>query len=285
MRWQHIEIPGAPGIGLRGQHYQELLESKPAIGWLEIHCENYFGAGGAPLYYLKKLRDFYPVSFHGVGLSVGSVDPLDKKHLESLKNLIERFDPGLVSEHLSWGSFNGQHFNDLLPLPYTEESLRHLTVRIAEIQEVLGHQILIENPSSYLQYSHSTIPEEEFIVALAEAADCKILLDINNVYVSSVNHGYAASKYLDRIPTDLVGEIHLAGHTRKCIDGRELLIDDHASAVSNEVWELYQLFVQSRLKRVPVLIEWDSQIPPLQVLLDQASHAGEIAEATHVHVA
>ena len=271
-------IPATAGIGLRAQHYVDILELLPDAAWLEFHPENYFGNGGAPLYYLEKLREHYPVSMHGVGLSLGSVDPLSYSHLANLKSLIERFEPGLVSEHLSWGSVNGQHYNDLLPLPYTEEALQHFCERVLETQDFLKRQILVENPSSYLSFEHSSIPENEFFKAIAERTDCGLLLDINNVYVSAENHGFDALSYLNSIPKELVGEIHLAGHARNQIGEQELLIDDHASKVCDDVWQLFSHFV-SESTDAPVLIEWDSDIPELEVLLSEAFKARDIMES------
>ena len=268
-------IPAVAGVGLRGQHYEDVLETRPSIGWLEVHPENYFGEGGAPLYYLEKIRECYPLSLHGVSLSIGSVDPLNFRHLNKLKGLIERFQPGLVSEHLSWGSYNGQYMNDLLPLPYTEEALRHFCDRVVQTQDYLGRKILIENPSSYLSYQHSTIPEYEFFVAIAERTECDLLLDINNVYVSSINHGFDARSYLDAIPFHRVGEIHLAGHARNQVGDQEILIDDHGSAVCQEVWDLFE-YSMARSADIPVLIEWDSAIPELEVLIAEASKAKAI---------
>lgn len=277
MQERASKIPATAGIGLRAQHYIDLLETQPDVAWLEIHPENYFGEGGAPLHYLTKLREIYPVSMHGVGLSLGSVDALDQSHLAKLASLIDRFEPGLVSEHLSWGSVNGQHYNDLLPLPYTEEALNHFCQRVLETQEYLQRQILVENPSSYLTYQHSCIPENEFFITIAERTGCGLLLDINNVYVSAKNHGFSASDYLQSIPKDLVREIHLAGHARNKVGDNELLIDDHASAVCDDVWELFSNYIGAS-PDVPVLIEWDSDIPELHVLLDEAYKARAVIE-------
>ncbi len=270
-------IPATAGIGLRAQHYIELLDTLPDAGWLEVHPENYFGNGGAPLHYLTMLREHYPISMHGVGLSLGSVDPLSNSHLLKLRSLIERFEPGLVSEHLSWGSVGGQHYNDLFPLPYTEEALEHFCQRVIQTQDFLQRQILVENPSSYLTYEHSCIPENEFFISIAERTGCGLLLDINNIYVSAENHGFDASMYLQSVPKESVGEIHLAGHARNQIGERELLIDDHASKVCDAVWELFKSYVVES-PEVPVLIEWDSEIPELNVLLEEAYKARTIIQ-------
>jgi len=275
-------IPARAGIGLRPPHNRQLLSEHPEIGWLEAHSENYFGAGGAPLLYLEQLRECYPLSLHGVGLSLGSTDPLSQAHLDRLRALINRVQPALVSEHLSWSSVGGIYFNDLLPLPYTEEALGHFSDRVSATQEQLGRTILIENPSSYLRFEHSTIPEPEFLIEVARRSGCSLLLDVNNVYVSAVNHGFSATDYLEAIPVHLVAEMHLAGHSARQLDGRWILIDDHGSRVSEPVWDLYRRALQ-RFPGVPTLIEWDSEIPALSVLLQEAEQAerlrGELSDA------
>jgi len=277
-------IPATAGIGLRADHYREVTESLPAAGWLEVHSENYFGDGGTPLEYLERAREHYPVSLHGVGLSIGSCDPLNREHLKKLKALISRFEPGLVSDHLSWSSVDGRYINDLLPLPYTEEALRHFTERVQQAQDFLGRELLIENPSSYLQYTHSTIPEWEFLSEVARDSGCGILLDINNLYVSATNHGYDPQQYLRAVPAEKVREMHLAGFTINRYPEGEILIDTHNAPVATEVWALYRQAV-GRLGRLPTLIEWDTDLPPLQVLLDEARRADEILETDHALVA
>jgi uncharacterized protein len=273
-------VPAQAGIGLRAQHYHEVLSSFPAVGWLEAHSENYFGAGGRPLYFLERIRAHYPISLHGVGLSLGSTDPLDRAHLERLKALAERIEPALVSDHLSWSSVNARHFNDLLPLPYTEEALEHVSRRILEVQSVLGRRILVENPSTYLQYAESTISEPEFLRALAKRSGCGLLLDVNNIYVSARNHRLDPWRYLDAIPGDAVEEIHLAGHTRNPSAGGEILIDTHSRPVAAEVWALYARAID-RFGPKPTLIEWDSELPPLAVLLEEARCAQAIMDQRH----
>ena len=277
-------IPASAGIGLRAEHYREVVETRPAVGWLEVHSENYFGDGGAPLSYLEQARANYPLSLHGVGLSLGSADALSLRHLQKLKTLIDRFEPGLVSEHLSWCSVDGCYLNDLLPLPYTEEALRHFARRVDLAQEFLGRQLLIENPSSYLQFTHSTIPEWEFLTEVADVSGCAILLDVNNVYVSATNHGFDAAHYLRAIPAGKVHEIHLAGFTVNRHPDGEILIDTHDKRVADEVWALYRQAIE-RLGAVPTLIEWDTDLPPLDVLLDEARQAQDILEAAHALVA
>lgn len=279
-----LPIPDKAGIGLRAEHYREVTDSWPSVAWFEVHSENYFGDGGTPLEYLERTRENYPVSLHGVGLSLGSCDPLNRRHLDKLKSLIQRFEPGLVSDHLSWSSVDGSYLNDLLPLPYTEEALRHFAERVQQAQDFLGREILIENPSSYLQYTHSTIPEWEFLAEVARIAGCGILLDVNNIYVSATNHGYDAQQYLRAIPAEKVREMHLAGFTVNRYPEGEILIDTHNAPVADEVWALYRQAVE-RLGSLPTLIEWDTDLPPLQVLLDEARRADEILETAHALVA
>lgn len=273
-------IPANAGIGLRPPHYAELIEHKPAIAWLEVHSENFFADGGKPHEVLEQVRSHYPLSLHGVGLSLGSTDPLNSWHLGKLKGLIDRYQPGLVSEHLSWNSVDKRYLNDLLPLPYTEEALQHIVTRIQQAQDFLGRQILIENLSSYLQFNDSTIPEWEFIREVAQRSGCAILLDINNIYVNAHNHGFDPNEYLKAIPIDVVQEMHLAGHSNE----GEYLLDTHSTPVCNAVWELYVRAI-ARFGPVPTLIEWDCDIPALQVLLNEAGKAQQILEARHADVA
>jgi uncharacterized protein (UPF0276 family) len=270
-------LPIRAGIGLRTPHCREMIESRPAAaGWLEVHSENYFGAGGQPHVFLERLRADYPLSLHGVGLGLGSADALDLAHLRRLAGVIERYEPGLVSEHLCWSAAGGRHLNDLLPLPYTEEALTHVAERIVRTQEFLDRQILIENISSYLRFRHSTIPEWEFVAQLAQRTGCGILLDVNNIYVNAVNHGFDARTYLAAIPAKAVQEIHLAGYD----DSGACLIDTHGSAVSEPVWTLYRETIE-RLGARPTLIEWDTDIPALDVLLGEACKADAILESAH----
>ncbi len=277
-------IPAAAGIGLRAEHYQVVLERRPGVAWLEVHSENYFGAGGRPLHYLEQIRAHYPLSLHGVGLSLGSTDPLDTRHLEKLKALIGCFNPALVSEHLSWSSVGERYLNDLLPLPYTEEALTHMVARIGAVQEWLGRQILVENPSTYLQYEHSTIPEGEFIAELARQSGCGILLDVNNLYVSARNHGFDPAGYLASIPPERVQEVHLAGYTVNRFDDGEILIDSHNRPVCEAVWALYGEALRWLGPR-PTLIEWDQNLPALEVLAAEAARADRFLEVSHALVA
>lgn len=275
-------VPAAAGIGLRSQHYKDVLDVKPNVDWFEVHSENYFGIGGAPLHFLEKIREDYPISLHGVGLSLGSVDALDVQHLSMLKDLMSRIEPGLVSEHLSWSSFSGEFFNDLAPLPYTEDTLIYLADRISQVQEILGTWILVENPSSYLEFEQSTYQEQEFLNELARRTGCGILLDVNNVYVSCQNHGWDALEYVQGIAPDRVGEIHLAGHTVNTVAGKEILIDTHNQPVCGQVWKLYQTALRL-LGAKPTLIEWDTDIPAFSVLMAEAKCAAAYLEAKHAN--
>ena len=265
-------IPASAGVGLRFAHHRAALEEHPAAAWFEVHAENYMG-GGKPLAYLEAIRRDYPIALHGVGLSLGSADGLDEPHLVRLRSLAERVAPGLVSEHLSWSASGGAHFPDLLPLPLTEESLDIVCRDVEAAQHLLGRQILLENPSSYLRYRHSTIPEWDFIAAVAARTGCGLLCDVNNIFVSACNHGFDALAYLRALPAESIGEFHLAGHrVRRLDDGRSIRIDDHGSRVSPEVWALYEAAV-ALIGRRPTLIEWDTDVPPLAVLLEEAAKA------------
>ena len=267
--------PDAPaalaGVGLRAPHYRELLDTRPALGWLEVHSENFFGEGGQPHWFLERLRAQYPLSLHGVGLGLGSVDALSTDHLDKLARLIERYEPFVVSEHLCWSASGGRHLNDLLPLPYTEEALAHVCTRVSQVQDRLGRALLVENVSSYLRFRHSTIPEWEFVAEVTRRTGCALLLDVNNVYVNAVNHGFDASDYLAAMPAAAVQEIHLAGFETT----PQLLIDTHGHPVSEAVWALYRETV-ARIGPRPTLIEWDTDIPPLAVLLGEARRADAI---------
>jgi uncharacterized protein (UPF0276 family) len=264
------------GIGLRAQHHEEILSRLPPVGWFEAHSENYFGPGGAHRECLLSIREHYALSLHGVGLSIGSVDPLDLSHLRQLQRLINDVEPMFVSEHLSWGSARGRHMNDLLPLPYTEEALRHMAVRVRAVQDALGRQILIENISSYLRFNFPEVPEWEFLTALAQESGCAILLDVNNVYVNAMNHGFDPHTYLQGIPRTIVEEMHLAGHTVVRLHERDIRIDTHSTLVCDEVWSLYAAAVR-RFGPVPTLIEWDADIPVLPTLQAEAAKADVIA--------
>jgi uncharacterized protein (UPF0276 family) len=272
-------MPAQVGIGLRAQHHREVLERLPQIGWFEAHTENYFADGGAHVDALCAVRERYPVSLHGVGLSLGSSDPLDLEHLKRVRRAVRRFQPALVSEHLSWSSVEGRFANDLLPLPYTEEALRTVSEHIAQAQDFLGRRILIENVSSYLEFSCSTWSEWDFVAAVAAESDCGILLDLNNIYVAARNHGFDPLHYVRRMDPRRIGELHLAGHSRQTLGGRELLIDTHGAPVCAAVWDLYRAALEILGPR-PTLIEWDTGIPALEVLLQEADRARVIAAGT-----
>lgn len=264
------------GIGLRACHYRDFLDGRPAVGWLEVHSENYFGDGGYDLHVLEQVRRDYPLSLHGVGLSLGSADGLREGHLRKLQRLVQRIEPALVSEHLCWGAFGQRHFNDLLPLPYTREALDLMSARVDQAQTALGRTLLVENLSSYLEYRDTDYTEFEFLAELARATGCGILLDVNNLYVNAVNHGGAATQALEVLPAPAVKEIHLAGHSKV----EECLIDDHGSQVAAPVWHLYEMACR-RFVDVPTLIEWDTNIPPLETLLAEARRADTRREPLH----
>jgi uncharacterized protein (UPF0276 family) len=274
-------LPAAAGIGLRAQHHAAVLAELPNVGWFEAHSENYFAEGGSQPWFLGKVRERYPLSLHGVGLSLGSVDPLDREHLRAVRRLVRDFEPALVSEHASWSHAGGVHFNDLLPLPYTEEALQLLVSRVREVQDFLGRQIIVENVSSYLEYRDSTLREWDFMSALALESGCGLLLDINNVYVSATNHGFDPETYLQAIPRAVVGEFHLAGHARVERGGRELLIDTHGTPVCDAVWQLYASALR-RFGSVPTLIEWDTDLPSLARLTAEAHTADSVRSKAHV---
>lgn len=265
-------VPAKAGIGLKPAHYARLLSERPPLSFLEVHAENYMGEGGPPHRYLSALAALYPLSFHGVGLSLGGAEGLDRAHLSRWKTLVKRYQPALVSEHVAWSRFQDRTLHDLLPIPYTEEALDVLCAHIDEMQDVLGRQILIENPSTYVSFAQSAIPEPEFIVAAARRTGCGLLLDVNNVYVSACNHGFDPRAWLADIPSALVGEIHVAGHSRVTLGGQDVRIDDHGSRVVSEVWRLYRETV-ARIGPTPTLIEWDTDVPALDVLLQEAKRA------------
>jgi uncharacterized protein (UPF0276 family) len=272
------------GIGLRAIHHDEVIARGPDVGWFEAHSENYFGRGGLPRRLLAQLRERYPVSLHGVGLSMGSTDPLDKVHLGEIVQLARELNPLFVSEHLSWGSAGGRFTNDLLPLPYTEEALRHMVDRVTQVQDAIGREMLIENVSSYLQFAHSQIEEWEFLAALTRQSGCFLLLDVNNVYVNAMNHRFDPLRFLDGIPRDRVREIHLAGHSIQKMAEREIRIDTHDAPVCDEVWALYSAALD-RFGPVPTLIEWDSKIPALEALAAEAHKADRRQESHHARAA
>jgi uncharacterized protein (UPF0276 family) len=286
MRDDRGAVPAAAGIGLRFQHHEAVLASRPDVAWLEVHTENYMG-GGPSINTLETIRRDYPISLHGVGLSLGSADGLDLAHLRLIREVVRRIEPGLVSEHLSWSSAGGTYLADLLPLPLTDEALEVFCRHVDQTQDFLQRQILVENPSSYLRYTHSTMAEWEFIATVARRTGCGILCDVNNIFVSACNHGWDASTYLAALPAGAIGEIHLAGHALKQLEGGRILrIDDHGSRVAAEVWSLYAHALRS-FGPVPTLVEWDTNVPALEVLLSEAAQAEALlgSEARHAVVA
>ncbi|MGB3915926.1 DUF692 domain-containing protein [Thiothrix litoralis] len=259
------------GVGLRPQHIDQITDTKPAIPWLEILTDNYLLPGSVQQDYLFEIAEHYPLTFHGVGMSLGSTDPLNSEYFKRVKALVERVNPAWVSDHLCWTSVHGLVTHDLIPLPYTEETIRHAASRIRQAQDMLGRRLVIENVSSYLQYQQSTMSEWDFLCAVAEEADCHILLDVNNIYVSACNHDFAPLDYLNAIPVERVQEIHLAGYE----DRGTHLLDTHGYPVSDAVWELYAQAIQ-RLGAIPTLIEWDNNVPELGTLLTEARKAAEV---------
>jgi uncharacterized protein len=270
------QLPASAGVGLKAEHFREIKEAPQPLGFFEVHAENYMGAGGVPHAQLTALRERYALSIHGVGLSIGSTQPLDGAHLARLKALYNRYEPESFSEHLAWSTHNDIFFNDLLPLPYSEETLAHVCAHIDEVQSALGRQMLLENPSTYLQFAESTIPEVEFLAAIAERTGCGLLLDVNNVFVQAKNHATDAREYLKRFPLDRVREIHLAGHDEQTDDvGAPLLIDAHGTPVAEPVWTLYGE-VLARTGAIATLIEWDNDVPAWPVLRAEAERAGKM---------
>jgi len=266
-------VPARAGIGLKPEHLNEIIQNPPDVGWFEVHAENYMGAGGPPHRFLEWVRERYPLSVHGVGLSIGGAGPLDQTHLRRLKALIDRYEPGLFSEHLAWSTHDGAYLSDLLPLPYTAATFAHVAAHVSEVQEALGRQILIENPSTYLAFEESAMAETEFLSELSRRTGCGLLLDVNNVYISAENHGFDARGYIRAFPAGRVREIHLAGYFEtEDSAGERLLIDAHDSPVRDAVWALYESAVR-RTGAVPTLIEWDNDIPPLATLVEQARKA------------
>ncbi len=258
------------GVGLKSEHIDEILRDRPSLGFFEIHAENYMGDGGPPHRRLEAIRALYPLSLHGVGLSIGSPRPLDRDHLKRLAALARRYEPGLFSEHLAWSSHNEGYLNDLLPLPYTDETLSTICAHIDQVQEAMGRQMLLENPSTYVLFAQSTMSEADFIGEIARRTGCRLLLDVNNVMVCATNHGFDAARYLDAFPLEHVGEIHLAGFAEAVDDaGHPLLIDAHDSSVRQAVWSLYSDVI-ARIGPTPTLIEWDNDVPEWSKLLSEA---------------
>lgn len=264
------------GMGLRREHYEHVLETRPRVEWFEVVTENFLDTGGRPLAVLDAVRRDYPVALHGVALSIGSVDPLDERYLRRLRLLVERVEPALVTDHLCWTGVDGRSLYDLLPVPYTEEALAHVSTRIRQVQDRLGRRLLLENPSTYVEYRCSQMPEWEFLAALADEADCGILLDVNNVHVTCTNHGHDPVRYLEAIPRGRVGQVHLGGFT----DLGTFLFDTHSTRVAPEVWRLYEHALR-RFGRAATLVEWDAAIPPFATVAEEVAHARAIMERVH----
>ncbi len=259
------------GVGLRTEHYGVITREWPRMDWFEAISENFMDSGGRPLHILDEVRARYPVALHGVSLSIGSADPLNRYYLERLKALVERIDPAIVSDHLCWTGVDGENLHDLLPLPFTEEAIRHVAGRVEQVQDVLERRILLENVSTYVTYHHSTMPEWEFLTAVAERSGCGVLLDLNNLYVNAYNHQFDPHAYLRSIPGELIGQFHLAGHT----DMGSYLFDTHSRPVIDAVWDLYREAL-SRWGPVTTLIEWDEDIPSFPRLAEEAEQARAI---------
>ena len=269
----HDQLPALGfGLGLRTEHYNAILESKPNVDWFEVLSENYMIPGGKPLYYLDRIRENYPVVMHGVSLSIGSTTPFDADYLRDLKKLADRIQPAWISDHLCWTGVHGQNIHDLLPLPYTEETAQHVAERVRIVQDYLGRRILLENVSSYASYVDSTMTEWEFITEIAEKADCLLLLDVNNIYVSSYNHQFDAKAFIDGVPKNRVQQIHLAGHQ----NNGDYIIDTHDAPVIDPVWDLYEYAI-SRFGAISTMIERDDHIPELGVLVEELQIARDIA--------
>jgi uncharacterized protein len=277
-RFPAFPLDGRAGASLKSEHLRAIHADSASVGFFEVHAENYMGAGGPPHAALAAIREKWPVSLHGVCMSLGGAGPLDKEHLERFKSLVERYQPALVSEHLAWSTHETTYYNDLLPLPYTPATLAHVAAHIDEMQEAIGRPILLENPSTYLLFSESTLSETDFLRELVRRTGCGLLLDINNVFVSATNHGCSAIEYLGDFPLEHVGEIHLAGHAEQQDDeGALLLIDSHDGPVADAVWKLYEIVI-GQCGPIPTLVEWDSEIPEWPVLKAEAMAAQAILD-------
>lgn len=272
-------MPNAAGIGLRIPHINRVLHERPKVPWFEVHSENLFGEGGGLHQAMEQIRVDYPISLHGVGLSLGSADAIDPSHLKRLVALVQRYQPALVSEHLCWGAMDGRHSNDLLPLPFTQEAVSVLVSRIGQVQDALGRELLIENISTYLRFQGGDYSEWDFVAEIAKRSGCGLLCDVSNIYVNSMNHGFDPYVYLHALPRDRVREFHLGGFTRKGEFAVPLLIDTHDRPIDAAVWPLYAEAV-AHFGAMPTLIEWDQDIPELEVLLAEAAHAEEVLNAS-----
>lgn len=272
-------VPNRAGVGFKAQHLDGILKAPDTIGWLEIHAENYMGDGGRPIAQLRHLRERFAISCHGVGLSIGAEGPLDADHLSRLKTLVDWLEPGLFSEHLAWSTHDSHFLNDLLPLPYTQATVDRVVDHIDHVQNTIGRQMLLENPSTYVAFTESDRSEIDFLRDVATRSGCGLLLDVNNVFVSATNQNYSPEGYIDAFPTELVGELHLGGHEQDADDfGAPLLIDSHSRAVVDPVWALYEYTLAKSGPR-PTLIEWDNDIPEWSVLAAEASRADRLLSA------
>ena len=272
-------VPAEAGVGLKAEHVEQILASNAQIGFFEVHAENYMGDGGVPHRQLSEIRNKYPISLHGVGLSIGGEEPLDKLHLDRLKALEKRYQPGLFSEHLAWSSHDGIYLNDLLPVAYDQSTLNRVCDHIDEVQSVVGRQLLLENPSTYIAFEQSTMSEVDFISEVVKRTECGLLLDLNNVFVSATNHQYSPKDYLGSFPLEHVGELHLGGHADDQDETNQtLLIDSHDREVCDGVWQLFE-HVVSNTGPLPTLIEWDNNVPLWPVLMKEASKAEAIISA------
>jgi uncharacterized protein (UPF0276 family) len=272
-------LPATPGIGLKARHYDQILAADHDLQWFELHPENFMNAGGLPHRYLEAIAGQYAISMHGVGMSLGSADGIEEEHLKRLKALVDRYQPAQVSEHIAWSHGREIFHNDLLPIPYTQESLSCLCQNIDRVQNALGCQILVENPSTYLAFANAEMTEPEFLNEMQNRTGCGLLLDVNNIYVSGVNNGFDPYGYIDGLNLDAIGEIHLAGHSEEHIGTETLLIDDHGSPVTEAVWALHAYLLQKLSSPKPVLIEWDTDVPDFEIMKSQASQALEFCQA------
>lgn len=277
-----MPLPAAPGLGFKAEHFAAIRDTQPRLGFFEVHAENYMGAGGPPHRQLTTLRQDYALSLHGVGLSIGGPDRPDPAHLKRLRDLITRYQPASFSEHLAWSSHGSDYLNDLLPLPYTPETLQLVCDHVDEVQATLGCRLLLENPSTYVLFSQSTLAETEFLAEIARRTGCGLLLDVNNVFVSCTNHRTDPQDWLAAIPLEAVGEVHLGGHATEALPSGPLLIDDHGSPVADPVWALYSQTI-ARAGALPTLIEWDNDIPDFPILLAEAARAADILTRAEVH--
>jgi len=270
------DLPKRAGVGLKAEHVGDILETGADIGFFEVHAENYMGAGGMPHAQLRAIREKYPISVHGVGMSIGSAGDIDTQHLARFKAVVEAYEPGMVSEHLAWSTHDDIFYNDLLPLPYTDETLARVVEHVDLVQNTLKRQILIENPSTYITFAESTWIEFDFMTEIAMRSGCGLLFDVNNVFISATNHNYSPADYIDAYPLHLVQEIHLAGHAQDTDDdGNPLLIDAHDREVCDDVWGLYRRTI-SKTGPLPSLVEWDNEVPQWQVLAEEAAKADRI---------